>query len=138
MKLRPSRRIIGTAVCLALALLTAGAGACGKSSTEPLIPVEPPGIAGRITRVTGQDNFRGTILVESDPTSTGTGPKALTTVTGATLIVRTTGDEGDFRSLNTGQWVRVWFAGPVSESYPVQGKARAIAIDSLASSPNPG
>ncbi len=123
---------------LALLLVAASALSCRDSSTEPLIPVEPPGISGRITVVTPRDNFRGTVLVEFDPTSTNSGPKALTTVTGATIIVRPAGDEADFRALATGQWVRVWFTGPVAESYPVQGTARAIAIDSAAVSPNPG
>jgi hypothetical protein len=44
---------------------------------------------------------------------------------------------GEFRSLALGQWVRVWFNGPVAESYPVQGTAGTVVIDSLAISVNP-
>ena len=116
-----------------LALVLAGCAA--EKATAPGIPVTPAGITGRITSISANGAYRGTIRVESDPT-TPSGPKALVTVTGETAIYRiiqtpVSTAETDFRGFDVGQWVRVWFDGPVLESYPVQGSAGTVVIDSV-------
>jgi len=124
--------------------LLVSAIACGDAPTAPTVPSSPEGIAGRITSVVATGNFSGRILVEFNPSSATSGPKALVTVTGTTTIfvvrsgnVSLFDSNGEFRSLALGQWVRVWFNGPVAESYPVQGTAGTVVIDSLAISVNP-
>lgn len=113
-----------------VSLLTV-ASSCSKSSTEPLEPSGPAGITGRITSVVAEGAFRGTIKVEADPTSTTIGPKSVVTVTNSTIVILKTRDEGEFRSLAVGQWVRVWYTGAIVDTYPTQGIASTVAIDSL-------
>ncbi|MBL0171977.1 MAG: DUF3221 domain-containing protein [Gemmatimonadaceae bacterium] len=121
--LRGATKVLLVAVC-------ATAAACGDSAKSPSEPKTPVGIAGRITSVVPTGSFRGTIRVEENPLAPSGGNKALVTVTGATTILLLSRAEGEFRQLRSGQWVRVWFNGPVAESYPVQGTAATIVIDS--------
>ena len=125
------RPIIGFVLSAAIWV---AASSCGDSAKSPTEPTTPVGIAGRVTSIVPAGNFRGTILVEFDPSSPNGGPKALVTVTGASVILLVSRDEGEFRALQLGQWVRVWFDGPVAESYPVQGTAATVVIDSAGSS----
>lgn len=124
---------------LAIAAMLLGV-ACTDAPTATSIPAASPGISGRITSVVPTGTFSGRVLVEFAPGQPNTGPKALVTITGTTTVfVVRSGNagfdpNGEFRSLTAGQWVRVWFTGPVAESYPVQGTAGSIAIDSLAQS----
>jgi len=108
--------------------------ACSDSDEKPTEPTTPAGITGRITSTFPTGPYRGVIRVEFDPDNPNEGPKALVNVTTATTIFTVDGDEGEFRNLANGIWVRVWFDGPVMESYPVQGTAGTIVIDSLGSS----
>jgi hypothetical protein len=132
-----SRRL--SALRLARGVLVAALlAACSDSPTTPAIPDTPAGIAGRVTSIVSTGNFSGRVLVEFNPGSPNTGPKALVNVTGTTkvFVVRTGNStaydgNGEFRSFAVGQWVRVWFTGPVQESYPVQGTAGTVVIDSL-------
>jgi len=71
------------------------------------------------------------IRVESNPLDVSGSPKAVARVDDFAFVTLPGNAEGDYRSLATGQWVRLWFDGAVMESYPVQGIARAVAIDSL-------
>lgn len=87
-------------------------------------------MAGRITALTATGTYAGSIRVEANPSSATSGDKAVVTVPASATIVLITRAEGDFRALTVGQWVRVWFNGAVALSYPVQGTAQAIAIDS--------
>ena len=119
---------------IALLPLTALVLACSESDKTPSEPTTPAGITGRITSTFPTGNFRGVIRVEFDPTNANEGPKAIVNVTTATTILNMKREEGDFRSLSNGIWVRVWFEGAVMESYPVQGTAGTIVIDSLGSS----
>lgn len=104
--------------------------ACGDSTSAPDVPSGPAGIAGRITSVVPEGTYRGAIRVEANPLSSSGSPKADVTVLNGTIVLLTTRKEGDFRSLAVGQWVRVWFEGAVMESYPVQGTAGTVVIDS--------
>ena len=121
------------ASALASAALLAIA-ACSDSDNTPSEPTTPAGIAGRITSVVPSGNFRGYVRVEFNPNNPNEGPKAVVGVTGATTILTLAREEGDFRNLSNGIWVRVWFEGAVAESYPVQGTAGTIVIDSIGSS----
>lgn len=118
-----------------MALLVA---ACSDAPTAPVVPSTPAGIAGRITSVVPTGNFSGRVLVEFDPLSPNSGPKAIVAVDGITAIfVVKSGantayeNTGEFRSLAVGQWVRVWFRGAVMESYPIQGTGATVVVDSL-------
>jgi hypothetical protein len=122
---------------LLFAVLAASLIACGgDGTTTPTVPTESAGIAGRITSVVALGNYAGTIRVEAEPTSPTSGAKAMVTVVNASTILTLDRKEGDFRSLSTGQWVRVWFSGAVALSYPVQGTAATVVIDSAGTSVN--
>ena len=112
-----------------VAIMCLAASACSKSSTA-LEPSRVADMAGRITSLTAAGAYSGSIRVEANPFSATTGAKAVMTVPASATIVLLTRAEGDFRALTVGQWVRVWFNGAVALSYPVQGTAQAIAIDS--------
>jgi hypothetical protein len=54
------------------------------------------------------------------------------TITDETLIFRQDGDnllQADFKAFENKQWVRIWFTGPVLESFPVQGTAGQVVIE---------
>jgi hypothetical protein len=59
--------------------------------------------------------------------------KCVVTITDETLIFQKDGDElrpVDFEELeNQQQWVKIWFTGPVLESYPVQATASQVVIE---------
>ena len=123
----------GVTNALALAGLLALAS-CSDSDKAPTAPTTAAGIRGTITSNFATGIARGVVRVELNPSNPNDGPKALVTVTPATTILKLSGEEGEFRDLNNGVWVSVWFDGPVMESYPVQGTAATIVIDSLGSS----
>ena len=111
-----------------------GIASCNDPDKTPSAPTTPAGITGRITSTFATGVARGVIRVEFNPENANEGPKALVTVTPGTTIMKLSRDEGEFRDLANGIWVRVWFDGAVMESYPVQGTAGTIVIDSLGSS----
>lgn len=127
---------------LLLALLSGGCSTRGNenTSTPPVdaggnLPNEQPGIAGIVTRINpaigGAQNTIGHILVEENPADTAGSAKASVAITTGTRIVKQEGADlrpATFGDLATGQQVRVWFSGPVLESYPVQGQARFVVI----------
>lgn len=120
--------------CVVASTALIAVAACSKSDKSPTEPATPAGILGRITSVVPTGNYRGYVRVEYNPTSASDGPKAIVAVTNSTTILLVSRAEGEFRNLIVGMWVRVWFDGPVAESYPVQGTAGTIAIDSTGSS----
>lgn len=69
------------------------------------------------------------IRVEANPAETSGSDKAVVRITPETRIVRSDSASADFGSLALQQWVRVWFIGPVRESYPVQADAALVQID---------
>lgn len=117
--------LVATAVVVAAAL-----AACG-----PEFPEDDPAIEGEVTGVSIGDE-RVTILVEvpedelPPPTSSFTGyDKASVTVTNEALIYDESGDVLPLSALErTGGRVRVWFTGPVAESYPVQATASTVQV----------
>jgi len=116
------------AIVLLGALALASLAGCATTST---VPSDPPGITGEIVYV----------AVSTDPTSLATitvqGGKqpagavsdaAVVTVTKDTAVFDSEGKSAPPESLTVGTTVRVWFTGPVAESYPVQGRALAVQI----------
>lgn len=90
----------------------------------------PPSIEGRITAVDRSGDRIGTIRVEANPSESSGSDKAVVRITQSTEILRGDSARVDFGALDNGQWVRVWFVGPVRESYPVQADAGRVQIDS--------
>lgn len=105
--------------------------ACTTRSTE--LPSEPASISGRITAVDLEAGRTGVVRVEADPQDSAGSDKAVVRVTGSTTVRAPASPNVEPDGLRVGQWVRVWFTGPVRESYPVQADAGTIVIDSLGS-----
>ncbi len=117
---------------VAVALLACSAE---KNASTPTEPNSAPYMAGRVTAITQTGANFGTVRVETVPGTASNGPKAVATVDAVTLVLGRDGKRGDFRTLAAGQWVRVWFDGAILQTYPVQGFANAIKIDSLGVTP---
>lgn len=111
-----------------LCLIAAAIAGCAQQ--PPRTPTSPPSIEGRVTAVDRAGERIGSIRVEANPAETSGSDKAVVRITQATNIVRGDSVRADFGSLARGQWVRVWFIGPVRESYPVQADAALVQIDS--------
>ena len=90
----------------------------------------PPSIQGRVTAVNRAGERIGSIRIEANPSESSGSDKAVVRITQDTEILRDDSTRADFTALSNGQWVRVWFTGPVRESYPVQADAARIQIDS--------
>ena len=105
------------------------AAACSPTAS-PRASDTPPSIIGRITAVTSSGDGAGTIRVEERPEDASGSAKASVRISQGTAITRS-GERAGFDALRVGQWVRVWFSGPVAESYPVQATGSAVVIDSL-------
>lgn len=98
------------------------------------MPRGPASIAGRVTAVQRSGERIGSIRVEERSADEAGSAKAMVRVTQSTVVLGPTETERtDFNTLRVGQWVRVWFVGPVRESYPVQADAGSIVIDSTGS-----
>jgi beta-N-acetylhexosaminidase len=92
-------------------------------------PAGPPSIQGRVTAVDRAGERIGSIRVEANPSESSGSDKAVVRITQGTEIVRADSARADFNALASGQWVRVWFTGPVRESYPIQADAARVEID---------
>lgn len=108
-------------------LLVAFTTACAPAA--PRSVSGPPSIEGRITAVERSGERIAAIRVEANPSDSSGSDKAVVRITQSTEIRRGDSARVDFNSLNSGLWVRVWFVGPVRESYPVQADAGRIEID---------
>lgn len=125
----------------ALALALIGLAGCGLLEGDRtgavVVPSEPVGIVGAITSIdrVDQEGVWGSLLVEGGEQPPGAASdKASIRITEKTLIAR----DGRWMApddLEVGATVRVWFEGPVAESYPVQGTASFIEV---ASDSDPG
>ena len=119
---RPVRgAILGATILFLLA------GCAGQPSPGPS---GPPSITGQITSIDQAGEQIGSIRVEAEPADSAGSPKAMARITPGTRVVTASGRGSEFRALEVGQWVRVWFSGPVMESYPVQATAATVVIDS--------
>src|SRR5688572_1295603 len=99
--------------------------ACSPASTTE-VPDAPASIEGRITAVTRSGERIGSIRVEAQPGDSAGSAKAVARVGQQTAVFGVEGRTTDFNALAVGQWVRVWFTGPVAESYPVQATASVV------------
>lgn len=82
-----------------------------------------PSIIGQVTYVT-----LPTIDVEEKPTEPHGSAKARVRITNGTQVLRGKRVVG-VTELRVGQRVKVWFAGPAMESYPLQATAGVIVIE---------
>ena len=84
-------------------------------------PVGEPSITGVVTNISGDR-----ILVEENPQQSAGSAKASVRITEKTEIRSSSGGTATRGDLRVGDQVRVWFTGPVMESYPVQATAARI------------
>jgi len=115
-----------------LATLLVGSTLSCKSSnvSAPIEPQTPPYMAGRVTAIV-RAGSSASVRIEANPNSATQGLKAVAQVDGLTLVLLPGRVLGDQRSLVLGQWVRVWFDGVLLQTYPVQGAAATVVVDSL-------
>jgi hypothetical protein len=67
--------------------------------------------------------------VEEKPDEASGSAKADVRVTGTSKVLRRDGSVTDATEFRIGQKLKVWFTGPVAESYPVQSNADVIVIE---------
>ena len=99
------------------------------SPAEPL--TTEPDFYGFITevRAVGNNNVVGTIAVESHADKIV--DKYVITVKNTTSLFRQDGEvyyEISFDGLEAKQWLKIWFDGPVMESWPMQARALQVVI----------
>jgi heat shock protein HslJ len=116
-------RMIG--LLLLATVLVGVTGHQDDAAAEGVIPRMPPSIVGVITSVDPP-----VVVVEEDPAQSSGSAKARVRVSAQTGIVRHDGTVAGIPALRAGQRARVWFTGPVAESYPVQAAAGVIVVDS--------
>jgi hypothetical protein len=118
-KVRTGRRGLALLATLGIALATAA----------PALAVPPESsIRGSITEVSRSAKV---VLVEEDPSSQSGMAKGEFAVTDETEILEQRGEDlvpVPFEKLRVGQLVEATYAGPVAESYPLQGVAGRIVI----------
>jgi hypothetical protein len=102
----------------------------GCASTAKPMETEAD-LIGFITgiRPNGEGDILGQINVESHADKIVS--KYIITITDETLIFQQDGNDlrrTAFETLENKQWVKIWFTGPVTESFPVQGTAGQVVI----------
>jgi hypothetical protein len=123
--------LVGAVALLGVALAAAGCSLPGSGTSPVKVPSEPAGITGAVKSVerTTQESSAGSMLVEGGEQPAGAvSDKAMVAFTGDTQIARA-GRRIPPSDLEVGMRVRVWFEGPVAESYPVQGTASFIEVE---------
>ena len=123
--------IILLAVVAGVGLLVAG---CDSSEDTPSTPVPldtSPDLIGDIVEVhPGYGVVRGTLLIEANEVINSS-DKYVVTVKNETQLFKQDGKETSpisWNDLQVGREARVWFGGPVKESYPAQVDAKQIVI----------
>ncbi|MBS4537525.1 DUF3221 domain-containing protein [Clostridium sp. D2Q-11] len=99
-----------------------------NSSTDGDSQFVEYGVAGNITEITvsEDDSILGTIHVEGPKDNGATYDNAIVTVLPDTKIY--SNDTVNFKDLEVGMYVEIFFKGEVKESYPVQADAKQINI----------
>lgn len=108
-----------------LSALLAGIIGCQKNSdaTADVLRTHPS-IIGEVTAI-----VLPAIRVEENPADSSGSAKASVRVADGTHVLRRDGTVVGTAELRVGQRVKVWFTGPVAQSYPVQATARVIVIE---------
>lgn len=124
------RSLFAVAVAIAAVLSTMALAACSAT-----LPNEPPGIEGVVTSVDAGGAGASVYLVEVPEAERGgetaaefVSDKAAVTVDADTALFDADGGTDGPVTIGVGTRVRVWFEGPVAESYPVQGRAKAVQV----------
>jgi hypothetical protein len=134
--MKPVRLLGLLALVIALAALAANCSSSNETPTSDHKPLHSePDFIGDITEVhqIGENGVLGTALVETKVTTQDGqyADKYMVTVTDETLILEQDGktvDHVSFEVLEPGQQARIWFSGPVRESYPAQVDAQQIMM----------
>lgn len=110
--------LLGSPVCT---LAIAGAEVSGVNNA---VPHTAPSITGQVTAIA-----LPVIRVEENPAESHGSAKAFVRITNDTQLLRS--EEGDLSvsDLQVGQLVKIWFKGPIMESYPLQATAGVIYIE---------
>jgi beta-N-acetylhexosaminidase len=109
-------------IVAALLMLFAVIG-CSTNSNDSV------GIRGEITEIILDDGGKvAAVLVEGKVESDTVYDKARVAIAEDSVILKTNGQELEPQDLKQGIKVEVVFQGPVAESYPVQGQAKAIRV----------
>lgn len=126
---RMSERVVLGCLVVCVALLLPGLGSCTSGP-----PSDAPGTTGTVTAVeTGStgDEPALVMLVEGGSQPEGAvSDRATVTITESTRVFAADGSEAAVDDLSEGVGVKVWFSGPVAESYPVQGTASDVQLTS--------
>lgn len=97
------------------------------------------GIRGIVEEVKVQDTFakKGTLFVKGAVYSDTVYDKAYVSMDDTTLVFHATDTKEEeplsVVDIKKGEYIDVYFEGPVMESYPVQGKAKKIIINTIVS-----
>lgn len=97
--------------------------ACSPAVTAS-IPRTTSSITGQVTAIA-----LPMVVVEENPGEPHGSAKARVRITKATQVLREGDGVVDVTTLGVGQQVKVWFTGPVMESYPLQATAGVIVIE---------
>jgi hypothetical protein len=120
-------------VLLLAALALAGACERGRADVDARLPAEAPFLRGVVTAIDGAD-----VRIEENPADQAGSPKAVLRLTPETDIFWRSGDQANPSDLRLGTRVSAWTRGPVMESYPVQGTAGTLMIESTTIPGDPG
>lgn len=123
-----NRRIAPRRLNMALVVVALSVAVLAVACT-PALPPETPGIIGTVTSLVAGDERPASILVEGGKQPAGAlADKASVTISPSTQLFAADGSKTNASGIVKGATVKVWFEGPVAESYPVQGSAKVVQI----------
>jgi hypothetical protein len=113
-------------------LLGSISGSCASPTIPDLLREEPAHTRGTITEY---DSSAGSTFLLEDRPDLDSGEKYIVRIDSRTEIFKRTaaGDtvRGDVQDIRTQSRAAVWFEGPILESYPAQGVARYVLMDTV-------
>jgi len=116
-------------VALLIVLVLAAVMAVSVTACSLRLPTDVPGITGDITSVVPGDGRPASIFVEGGKQPDGAvAQAAMVTIQPGTQVFGPDGKTADPATIVQGATVKVWFEGPVAESFPVQGSAGAVQV----------
>jgi len=105
------------------AVMNSACSLAATDATAPEVLTTKPDIIGQVTAIA-----LPIIVVEENPAEPHGSAKARVRVTKNTQVLSQGKDVAAITELQAGQQVKVWFTGPVMESYPLQATAGVIVI----------